>query len=412
MLPLVPVSAQAGTQEPPCPEREPAGTLYVRGVNCRVVEIDGYPRRYIVYVPTNPVFNLEDDMPVVFMHHGTGGDDEKFLRISGWAEKAEQVGLVAVFPTGLVYLVFGETFCDGATCVLEPPRHKTKWNEYGLASKVDLNDKPPGYPDSGPWPADDIKFVRTMVGDLEASGLNIDPGRRYVSGFSNGAAFCMRVAVELSDLFAAAGCSAGGLPGVYTPVRKIPVYLTVGNVDPGVVEVLNAEDNPNPPLTAVPLTYDELFAYLFIQTSVGWLLDTFVVSHEPDAVFEEPNELRVEYRTPADPSVGQAKFFFAMQKGVTHQFPNTRNNPEGFNNADRFWDFFSGLSPSGTAPTPSRMPTSFFQNPIFIGIILAAAAITAAATGLWLRTKGRTRSSPNSVALMTSAKVAMFGART
>ena len=41
--------------------------------------------------------------PLVFMFHGTSGDGERFLRISGWREQADATGLVAVFPTGLRY---------------------------------------------------------------------------------------------------------------------------------------------------------------------------------------------------------------------------------------------------------------------------------------------------------------------
>ena len=41
--------------------------------------------------------------PVVFMFHGRSGTGHQFLRISGWREQADAVGLVAVFPTGVRY---------------------------------------------------------------------------------------------------------------------------------------------------------------------------------------------------------------------------------------------------------------------------------------------------------------------
>ena len=58
------------------------------------------------------------------------GTGEQFLRISGWREQADATGLVAVFPTGLRYRV------------LDSGRLSTKWNDYSLASQVDLSERP------------------------------------------------------------------------------------------------------------------------------------------------------------------------------------------------------------------------------------------------------------------------------
>ena len=92
------------------------------------------------------------------MFHGSSGNGERFLRISGWREQADRTGLIAVFPTGLRYRM------------LDTGRRITKWNSYNLAAKVDLNDKPPGYPAQAPWPANDVGFVDAMLGDLGAAG--------------------------------------------------------------------------------------------------------------------------------------------------------------------------------------------------------------------------------------------------
>lgn len=66
-----------------------AGTPYTQGVNCRLIDIDGYPRRYIVYVST--LLNLApgSQIPLVFMFHGSSGSGEQFLNISGWQEEAD-----------------------------------------------------------------------------------------------------------------------------------------------------------------------------------------------------------------------------------------------------------------------------------------------------------------------------------
>ena len=54
----------------------------------------------------------------------------------------------------------------------------------------------------------------------------------YASGFSNGAEFTARLAIERSDVLAAAAYSAGGIYAPRpTPARQIPLYMTVGSED-------------------------------------------------------------------------------------------------------------------------------------------------------------------------------------
>ena len=134
MAVLAAAAAQASAEELPegcrvelafpadCVTQGPAGTPFQTGANCRTVSIDGFPRHYIVYVPAS----AGTRPPVVLMHHGSSGDGLKFLNISGWTEKADEVGLVAVYPTAL------EAF------MLEEQRCTTKWNEYALESVIDL----------------------------------------------------------------------------------------------------------------------------------------------------------------------------------------------------------------------------------------------------------------------------------
>src|SRR5215212_4696596 len=65
---------------------------YGTGANCRVIEVDGEPRRFIVYVPERAA--APAGRPLVFMFHGTSGDGARFLRHSGWREQADDVGFV------------------------------------------------------------------------------------------------------------------------------------------------------------------------------------------------------------------------------------------------------------------------------------------------------------------------------
>jgi len=207
-----PAQARSSHRESPlpagaCATEGAVGIPYRNGINCRIVEVDGHPRRFVVYVPrhrpvTGPL------RPVVFMFHGSSGTGEQFLRSSGWREQADSTGLVAVFPTGLRYRV------------LDSGRLSTKWNSFDLAEEVDLDERPRGYPDDAPWPADDVGFTDSIMRDLGAR-LPIDRRRVYASGFSNGAGFAARLAVERSELLAAAAFAGGALPAAQPLVRVV-----------------------------------------------------------------------------------------------------------------------------------------------------------------------------------------------
>ena len=314
--------ANAASPLPPgaCVTHGRVGRAYEVGVNCRVVEVDGHPRRFVVYVPARrPVTGPR--APVVFMFHGSSGTGEQFLRISGWREQADATGLVAVFPTGLRYRV------------LDSGRLSTKWNDFSLASQVDLGERPRGYPANAPWPANDVGFVDAMMADLGAQ-LPIDRHRVYASGFSNGAGFAARLAVERSTVLAAAAFSGGALPAAQTPARPIPTYLTVGTLDDRVL----AHTGP-PPLTELPLDPLILLAEPVIRSTIGAHVATLGLDVGDFGVVSGPRT--TEFRWPATGTGPDGALFrFAVLAGLRHKYPNARNNPAGFEAAPEFWAFF------------------------------------------------------------------------
>lgn len=329
-----------------CATQGPAGTPFATGANCRTVDIDGFPRQYIVYVPAS----AGTQPPVVFMHHGSGGDGLKFLHISGWTEKADEVGLVAVYPTAL------EAF------VLEEQRCSTKWNAYGLESEIDLAVKPflvqpnqgiLAYPETAPWPADDVAFERAMVDELR-TGLDVDPERLYVSGFSNGAGFTARLAIEMADVFAAAAWSGGALgdaagSGPPIPARLIPVVMQAGSCDLKVADNLGLQFDQDHCarglVKGMPLDPGRLLAIPQFVALVHDHLDAFLLAFEPFETVPRDQSTCLRWDTPS--GAGPAAVYqFAMLAGVTHQYPtcnpNRCNNPHRFSAANRFWQFFSG----------------------------------------------------------------------
>jgi poly(3-hydroxybutyrate) depolymerase len=302
-------AAPADARPPtPCASSGAAGTAYEAGVNCRTVEVDGIDRRYIVYVPDHrPVTGGR--APVVFMFHGTGGDGERFLRISGWREQADATGLVAVFPTALRYRV------------LESGRRKTKWNGFGLEDKIDLDERPRGYPEDAPMPADDIGFVDRMLADLGAQ-LPVDPHRIYAAGFSNGADFAGRLSIERSDRIAAAAYSAGGLSEPQSPDRPVPTAVTLGTRDDHILEGTGQDELPLDPF--------EILASPIVGPFLDANLATFGL--DPDRFGVIARRRTTTLRWPASGNAPNgAVFQFRMIAGLHHHYANA---------ARPAWSFF------------------------------------------------------------------------
>jgi polyhydroxybutyrate depolymerase len=326
-LALAPVaSARGDTQRqnplPPgaCATHGAAGLAYAVGVNCRVVDVDGHPRRFVVYVPDRPPVT-GSRTPVVFMFHGSTGSGEQVLRTSGWREQADATGAVAVFPTGLRYRV------------LESGRLSTKWNDGDLRNEVDLDERPAGYPAHAPWPADDVGFVDSIVSDL-SSQLPVDPRRLYASGFSNGAAFTARLAVERSTVLAAAAFAGGSLHEPRAIERPVPMYLVGGTLDENVLE----HTGP-PPLTELPLDPLALLTEPIVQSAIAAHVSTLGLDATDFGTVGRPHS--TSFRWPAaGTGPGGGLFRFAMVEGLRHQYPNATNNPAGFAAAPEFWSFF------------------------------------------------------------------------
>jgi poly(3-hydroxybutyrate) depolymerase len=315
VLALVVGRAHADGPLPPgaCETHGAAGLIYETGVNCRTVEVDGHPRRYVVYVPERRL----PASPVVLMFHGTGGDGEQFLRISGWREQADRTGLIAVFPTGLRYRVE------------ESGLLKTKWHDFDLEEDI-TDERPPGYPEDAPMPADDVGFVDRILADLD-SRLPIDRRRIYASGFSNGAGFSARLSVDRSTRIAAVAYSGGGLGEEQVPERPVPAYVTVGTSDDHALEDTGLAELPLDPIE------------ILSSPVIAPLLDVRLAALglDPDlygAIAETRSTL---LRWPAQ-GTGErgALLQFRMIARLEHRYPNGDNNPAGFEAAPEFWDFF------------------------------------------------------------------------
>lgn len=199
------------------PDPEETISEYVTGQNHIVMNVGGTSREFYVHVPEG--YTGESATPVVFMLHGTGGNGLEFYENSGWREVGDTENIITVFPSAIQYCIID----DGVV------KNITKWNSVP-ASWTFCADE---------IQYDDIEFFKEIITDLNEN-LNVDNRRIYLVGFSNGGEMAAKCSIEMSDVFAAIVESAGSfyvedclnIP-TYTPIRKMPITLQIGNRDYG-----------------------------------------------------------------------------------------------------------------------------------------------------------------------------------
>lgn len=145
-----------------------AGAVDV-GRSVREVAVAGETRRFGVYRPGL----LDEPAALVLAFHGHGGSPEGTERMTGWSDRADDLGAVIVYPEGI-----GVSFNAGDCC--------------GAAHDQQV---------------DDVSAALAMIDDV-ATHIPIDPDRVYSTGFSNGASMSYRLACE-TDRLAAIGPVAG-----------------------------------------------------------------------------------------------------------------------------------------------------------------------------------------------------------
>ncbi len=181
------------------------------GTQLFTITVNEIERKYFVHVP--PSRNETKKWPVVVMFHGGGGSAKGAMWETGWREKADAEGFLAVFPEG--------TAPDRS----RPGRFRDNpqtWNDGSDRANVGAVQR--GVPD--------VEFVSAMLANLKAS-FKVDERRIYASGFSNGASMAFRVARELSGVIAAAAPVAGADWLQDTkPERPVPLIKITGTADP------------------------------------------------------------------------------------------------------------------------------------------------------------------------------------
>ncbi|MHB1139301.1 MAG: CE1 family esterase, partial [Microthrixaceae bacterium] len=175
-------------------------------------------REYLVVSPLDVAPG--ERLPVVVALHGLGVDRHALLNAADWRGAVEQDRFVAVFPQGLA-----NSWSMGPCC---PPS-----NLIGV---------------------DDVGFLDTVLAEVSARP-DVDPSRRYLTGFSNGGVMAYAVACARPDVYVSVAPMAGSnLTGCH-PDR--PMSLLHQHSDPDVVvpfdgqptltQLLSSADFPDVP---------------------------------------------------------------------------------------------------------------------------------------------------------------------
>jgi len=270
--------------------------------------VDSVQREFIVSIPSGPV--PSGGYPLVFMFHGTSQDGEKFYSDSQWKEKGEAEKILTIFPTALQY------------CVIEDGKQRTttKWHNGELEEMAC----------PGQYLKDDVHFVRRML-DSVKSRYPVNPRRIYASGFSNGAGFTSRLAMQMSDVFSAIGICGGTLSDKdsINPPRNMPVWFVLGTKDDKWLANFQ-------PLGITEFPFND--STLYILSSA---INRFLVCENLLQTFNKTQQgrlLNYVFNKPASTETTY-EFRFTLVNDMFHVYPDGSNVP--FVAANFFWDFFN-----------------------------------------------------------------------
>ncbi len=175
------------------------------------LEAGGVERSYVVHVPAS--YDPATPSPVVIMFHGGGGTARGAMWQTGWTDKAEEEGFLAVFPEG--------TRADPTW----PARflyNPQTWNDG--SGRINLG--------AARRQVAEVEFVRAMIEDL-CVRFAVDRRRIFATGFSNGASMAFRVGRELPKCLAAIAPVAGNDWSQQSTIeRPVPVLYITGTSDP------------------------------------------------------------------------------------------------------------------------------------------------------------------------------------
>ncbi|HYF52602.1 MAG TPA: PHB depolymerase family esterase [Planctomycetota bacterium] len=170
------------------------------GTKFSTIKVGDLERRYILREPAGR--KPDEKLPLVFVFHGGSGHAAQMERFSKFTELAGKERFIVVYPEGI----------------------DKSWNDGRMAEQIGAQKQN----------IDDVAFVTALLDKLIKEN-GADPKRVYACGISNGAIFSHRLAMELSERFAAiagvCGSLAERLSEKFAPKEPVSVLLMNGTED-------------------------------------------------------------------------------------------------------------------------------------------------------------------------------------
>ena len=273
-------------------------------VHC--IEYDDLERCWLLLVPT--IVNESSTVPLVVDIHGGGDDMYQQRWTSDFANLSMEQGFIVAYPQG----------------------HNDLWNQGdGVLPGADQ---------------DDVGFILKMVEKIQ-NNHSIDSSRIYVTGWSNGCGMTHRLAVQSSDVFAAAGCmSMYQFAEVATGYTPIP-FMEVHGILDEIVHYGSAAFAGV--ILGIPGTGLEQGA---IQNLEQWANLNGCQGVMPEIiVVEDDYDIRGYTDCENETQVMLMTLFFAAHNPYEHDDPVTQQgrgwaNPTGVPTSTIVWEFLSQFS--------------------------------------------------------------------
>jgi len=163
---------------------KPATTPRGRHVTGTIVIGGNVVRSYTLYLPRS--LPKHSPVPLLVALHGGLGSGPQFEQQSGFDGLAEANRFIVVYPNG--------------TAIHRFAPNQLVWNGGGCCSVAE----------QGQENVDDVGFISSLITKLERQ-YDIDNGRVFAAGHSNGAILAERLACQLSGQIVAIGVQAGVL---------------------------------------------------------------------------------------------------------------------------------------------------------------------------------------------------------
>jgi polyhydroxybutyrate depolymerase len=276
------------------------------------IRLMGARRNYLLHIPQN--YRKGDSPALVIALHGAFSTAREFEERTGFSRLADREGFIVAYPNGGFGLFgFFQHWNAGHCC--------------GKAAEDNV---------------DDVGFLMAVINDVE-DRLQIDTGRIYMTGFSNGGMLTYRFAAEKTDILAAAApldASAGGRAEKDDPLWVIP--QPVENLP---MIVFHGADDLNVPFAGgiSPEKGGER-EYLSVEESLAiWVRAN---SCNPDTKSETLYGGRVHKTTWNENQYNEISLYIIDDWG--HKWPgkyitdqlNSDDSLKGFDAAEIIWEFF------------------------------------------------------------------------